>query len=137
MGRATMADQASAPQSDAANISRRMVQLLREISGRGPTKARTTIGRDHVLVMFGDTLTHGERTLVENGMTDRVEAVRSGFQDVMKQQAIQIVEEQLHRTVVGMMSVNHFDPDLGAEVFALDPSEASFDGLPEEAEFHQ
>jgi uncharacterized protein YbcI len=40
----------------AAEISNAMVRLIAETTGRGPTKARTTIGRDHVLVMLRDTL---------------------------------------------------------------------------------
>lgn len=51
----------------ALSISNAMVQLIRETTGRGPTKARTTIGRDHVLVMLRDTLTKGERKLAANG----------------------------------------------------------------------
>ncbi len=68
----------------AAHISREMVKLMRRIAGRGPTRARTTIGRDHVLVMFRETLTDGERTLIQNGLTDEVQAVRSGYQKVLR-----------------------------------------------------
>ena len=42
-----------------------MVELMRRIAGRGPTKARSTIGRDHVLVVFQQTLTNGERVALE------------------------------------------------------------------------
>ena len=44
--------QGSNATEQAARISREMVRLMRRLSGRGPTRARTTIGRDHVLVMF-------------------------------------------------------------------------------------
>jgi uncharacterized protein YbcI len=43
--------------SPAAAISRGAVQLLREYTGRGPTKARTTINHDSVMIVLGDTLT--------------------------------------------------------------------------------
>src|SRR3954454_20618700 len=93
-------DHAATRGEQAAHISREMVRLMREIVGRGPTRARTTIGRDHVLVMFQETLTQGERNLVENGETDSVMALRSSYQDLLKDPAIKMIEEALDRQVV-------------------------------------
>lgn len=64
----------------AAQISNQAVRLLREHTGRGPTKARTTITDDHVMIVMADTLTVGERTLVDSGNEDRVLQVRGDFQ---------------------------------------------------------
>ena|SRR5947209_3713269 len=111
----------------AADISRMMVRLLREHTGRGPTKARTTVGRDHVLVAVADTLTRGERTLVEGGYTEDVLRARRRFQDIMKPTAMAEVERLTGRKVAGFMSDNHIDPDMGVEVFLLEPS-ANGDG---------
>ena len=47
-------------------ISRR-AQLLREYTGRGPTKARTTINHESAVVLLQETLTKAERKLAENG----------------------------------------------------------------------
>ena len=44
-------------------ISRRVVALLKEYVGRGPTNARTIMGGDLVVVLLADTLTKGERVL--------------------------------------------------------------------------
>jgi uncharacterized protein YbcI len=129
-----MNESGSAPPSDAAVISRRMVQILRDVSGRGPTTARTTIGRDHVLVVFGETLSSGERTLVEHGMEAEVAAIRRGYQEVMRPQAVQMIEETINRSVVGFMSSNHFAPDLAAELFILDPNGFSDNRAPSEAD---
>lgn len=119
----------------AATISRGMVQLMREIAGRGPERARTTIGRDHVLVMFRETLTEGERNLVDAGKYDEVEAVRSAYQQLLREGAIKLIEETIYRNVIGFMSTNHFDPDLAAEVFVLEPLDASTGNVPpQEAE---
>ncbi len=107
------------------------MQLLTKYAGRGPTKARTTIGRDHVLVVLADTLTRAERILVDNGHWAGVDQQRSAIQDVMRPEAIKLVEEALYRDVVGFMSANHGDPDLGAEVFILGPSEDAETGLHE------
>ena len=102
-------------------ISNGMVQLLRQYTGRGPTKARTTIGRDHVLIMVRDSLTTGERTLVGAGFGDDVLSVRRRFQEVMGPEATRMIEELTGRVVVGFMSDNHMNPDLGVEVFILEP----------------
>jgi uncharacterized protein YbcI len=41
--------------------------VLRDYTGRGPAKARTTIRYNVVLVMLEQTLTKGEKVLVEKG----------------------------------------------------------------------
>ena len=106
----------------ALSISNRMVKLIAETTGRGPTKARTTIGRDHVLVMLRDTLTKGERKLAANGFGDEVLHIRHRYQQVLKAEATAMIEELLGRRVIGFMSDNHLDPDLAAEVFILEPA---------------
>jgi uncharacterized protein YbcI len=118
----------------ASRISREMVRLMRKIAGRGPTKARTTIGRDHVLVMFHETLTEGERNLVDAGHDAQVEGLRSSYQELLRDDAEALIEETLGRKVIGFMSTNHFDPDMAAEVFVLDPFEEPQSQTPQEGE---
>jgi uncharacterized protein YbcI len=108
--------------SPQAQISNAAVRLLREYTGRGPTKARTTINHDSVLIVMGDILTKGERVLAENGKTDRVLAVRHDYQLVMRNDLIEAVETAVRRKVIAFMSDNHVDPDLAAEVFILEPA---------------
>jgi uncharacterized protein YbcI len=105
-----------------AEISRRAVQTLREFTGRGPTKARTTINHDSVMVVMGDTLTKGERRLADNGKAARVLEVRHDYQLVMKNDLVDAVETVLDRKVIAFMSDNHLDPDLAVEVFILEPT---------------
>jgi uncharacterized protein YbcI len=109
--------------STAGEISRRSVQLLREYTGRGPTRARTAVSQDSVLILLGDTLTIGERKLVENGKGDFVRSGRHQFQQVMRNDLIHVVEQETGRKVIAFMSDNHIDPDMAAEVFALEPIE--------------
>jgi uncharacterized protein YbcI len=106
-----------------AMISTAAVQLLREYTGRGPTKAKTTINEELVTVLLADTLTKGERKLVENGHSARVMELRHDYQLVMREDLIGIIERQLDRKVIAFMSQNHIDPDLGVEVFVLEPLE--------------
>jgi uncharacterized protein YbcI len=105
-----------------AEISRSAVKTLREYTGRGPTKARTTINTDSVMIVLGDVLTKGERKLAENGKRDRVLAVRHDFQMVMREELVAMVERTLDRKVIAFMSDNHLDPDLSVEVFILEPT---------------
>src|SRR5438309_9773305 len=51
----------------AHTISNMVVRVLNEFTGRGPTQARTYIQDDLITVVLRDTLTRGERHLVEDG----------------------------------------------------------------------
>jgi len=105
-----------------AEISRSAVQLLREYTGRGPTRARTTINTDSVMIVLGDILTKGERKLAESGKAERVLAVRHDFQMVMREELVAMVERTLDREVAAFMSANHLDPDVAVELFILEPA---------------
>ena len=109
----------------AAIISTTAVQMLHDYTGRGPTRAKTVIGDDMVTILLGDTLTRGERTLVESGHAERVIQVRHDYQNAMRDDLVALVEEQVNRKVIAFMSQNHIDPDLGVEVFVLAPVEAA------------
>jgi uncharacterized protein YbcI len=104
-------------------ISTAVVQVLHEYTGRGPTKAKTSINADVVTVLLADTLTKSERKLVDNGLSHRVLQLRHDYQLTMRDELVAIVERQLDRTVIAFMSQNHIDPDLAVEVFILEPAE--------------
>ena len=108
-----------------AEISKEAVGVLREYTGRGPTKAKTMINEDVVTVLLADTLTKGERRLAENGHAERILELRHDFQQVMREDLIAIVERHLERKVIAFMSQNHIDPDLAIEVFVLEPATAA------------
>jgi uncharacterized protein YbcI len=112
-------------QSPSAKIATSVVQVLHEHTGRGPTKAKTTINEDVVTVLLADTLTNGERNLVEHGRANRVIRLRHDYQLVMRDDLVEIVERELDREVIAFMSQNHIDPDLAVEVFVLEPANAS------------
>jgi uncharacterized protein YbcI len=73
------------------------------------------------MVMVGDTLTRGERRLVESGKAEQVLELRHAYQMVMRHDLIELVERATERKVIAFMSQNHIDPDLAVEVFALQP----------------
>jgi uncharacterized protein YbcI len=105
----------------AAAISNAMVQLLHEYTGRGPTRARTTIGDDVIVCVLADTLTKSERKLVDAGEGDLVLEQRATFQRLMREEAIAAIENASGRGVTAFMSNNHIDPDLAVETFVLAP----------------
>jgi uncharacterized protein YbcI len=105
----------------AADISRGAVQLLREYTGRGPTKARTVICADTISIILADTLTRGEQSLVGMGEHDHVFHTRRNYQRLMRKDLVELVETASERTVKAFFSDNHIDPDYAVEFFLLEP----------------
>jgi uncharacterized protein YbcI len=105
-------------------ISTSAIRLMHQYTGRGPTKGKTVIGEDLVTILLADTLTRGERKLVDNGYSDQVLQVRHDYQRIMRAELVGIVERQLKRKVIAFMGQHHIDPDLAVEVFVLEPSAA-------------
>jgi len=102
-------------------ISQAIVRLMAECTGRGPTKARTTIDRDLVVVLLGNSLTPGERYLADSDRSEQVIEMRRAYQDAMRSDCVAAVEDLTGRAVIAFMSANHIEPDLAAEVFVLKP----------------
>ena len=111
--------EASLSGSTAAAVSNHVVRTMSEYTGRGPTRARTHINADVVTVVLQDTLTKGERSLVEEDLAELVLTMRKAFQGAMRHDLISGVEQILGRKVLAFMSDNHIDPDTAVEVFLL------------------
>jgi uncharacterized protein YbcI len=105
----------------AAAISNRVVRVLSEYTGRGPTRARTFFNDDLITVLVQDTLTKGERSLVQDGKSELVMTVRREFQDTMERELVAGVQELTGREVVAFFSANHLDPDAALESFLMAP----------------
>jgi uncharacterized protein YbcI len=106
-----------------AALANAVVRLVREYTGRGPTKARATVSDDLVSVVMHDTLTKAERTLVRDGKGEIVLAMRQEFQQTMREDLIAAVEMLTERRVDAFMSANHIDPDMAIESFVLAPAD--------------
>ncbi|MEA2412635.1 MAG: hypothetical protein QOC77_3196 [Thermoleophilaceae bacterium] len=105
----------------AAAISNAVVKTLARTTGRGPTRAKTTLGDNGVFVVLQDTLTVGEQSLTDAGQGQAVLDLRRRWQGVMQADMSREIEELMGRKVIGFMSDNHIDPDLAVEVFILEP----------------
>jgi uncharacterized protein YbcI len=106
-----------------AAISTLTVGLFGQYTGRGPSKARTFIDDDVVVVVLQDMLTTAELTLVEHDRAKIVLATRKIFHEVMSEQLIAGIEQILQRSVIACLSDNHIDPDIAIAVFVLAPIE--------------
>jgi uncharacterized protein YbcI len=111
-----------------AAITRAVVRLHREQTGRGPTRAQAFYRGNVVVVVMYDVMTRAESSLAAGGRPDMVLTVRQAFQDTMRPELIAIVESLTGCVVQAFMSTNHIEPDMAAEVFVLDrpvPGEAT------------
>jgi uncharacterized protein YbcI len=108
------------PGSLSAAISNLIVRLFAEYTGRGPTKARTTI-RDNVIVCIAeDNMTKAERRLTQEGEGELVVTVRRKFQSTMRDDLVGGVELLTGCKVVSLLSDHDAGADTAAEVFVLD-----------------
>ena len=107
-----------------AAISNAVVGLLHDYTGRGPTRARTTIGADTIVVTLRDSLTKAERTLSERGQSTEVLAMRRAFQDTMRHALVAAVEALTGRTVEAFLSDNLHEPDVAVEIFLMEPNDS-------------
>jgi uncharacterized protein YbcI len=106
-----------------AEVSNAVVGIFRECYGRGPTKAKSYIFDDYLVVVLEDILTTVEKTLVDNGHEDLVRRVRLTFQDTVKNRFIDAAEEALDRKVLSYHSQVTFHPARGIEFFVLEPQD--------------
>jgi uncharacterized protein YbcI len=104
-------------------ISRRVVGLLKEHSGKGPVKARAYYWNDLLVVLMTDGYTTVEHTLLQQGRTKTVMQQRAEFHEVMIPHFKLVIEQELGREVMACMNSSHYAPDMNAELFVLAPRE--------------
>ena len=96
-------------------ISERMVSLLKEFYGRGPTRAKTYFKDDLVVCLLRGGFSRVEQTLLEGGRGSSVIQQRMEFQDLMCERFEAAIEDATGPRVVGFMSGNQQDPDIMCE----------------------
>jgi uncharacterized protein YbcI len=97
-----------------AEITDRLVLLIREHYGRGPIKAKTYVLDNLIVCVLGDGFIALERTMMEGGEPGRVLEMRRDFQVLMKTRHSDVIEELTGRKVLAFLSHTHVDPDLTA-----------------------
>jgi uncharacterized protein YbcI len=98
-------------------ISDAFVGLYKEYFGKGPTKCRTFLEPDLIIVLMGGGCTPAERTLLEAGRWPEVRDSRYAWQETMEATFRETIEELTGRTIAAFMSTSHADPDLTMETF--------------------
>ena len=102
-------------------ISNAVVGIVHEYTGRGPTRARTSIRDDVVVVVLQETMLKAERSLVEDNKAELVAHMRRSFQQTMRADMSAAVSGLTGREVIAFLSDSHLEPDYSVEVFVLAP----------------
>jgi uncharacterized protein YbcI len=113
-------------------ISREMTRLHAEYYGRGPTRVKTYIVEDLVVVSLEETFTRAERTLVERGEKDAIQNIRRRFQQQMKEDFTAIIEQATGRKVRAFLSETNLEVDVSMEIFLLAEERTDMSGFEEE-----
>jgi len=105
-----------------AAISREIVVLLKDLTGRGPTKAKAYIHDDCVVLLLREGHTRSEATMFAAGGSRGVAQGRVDMSETIRDQLIEVIERHTSRDVVGFMSSSQQEPDLLSFVFVLETS---------------
>jgi uncharacterized protein YbcI len=102
-----------------AMISKEIVRLQAEYYGKGPTKAKTYIVDDLVVVVLEESFTRAEKTLAERGEREAIQHIRRRFQQAMADSFTSVVEQATGRRVRAFLSETDIEQDVSVETFLL------------------
>src|SRR3954462_5438523 len=102
-----------------ATISSEIVRLHAEYYGKGPTRAKTYIVEDLVVVVLEESFTRVEKTLAERGEREAIEHIRRRFQQQMADDFKSVVEQATGRKVRVFLSETNIEHDVSVETFLL------------------
>lgn len=102
-----------------ATISNEIVRLQSEYYGKGPTRAKTYIVEDLVVVVLEESFTRAEKTLIERGDHEAIQDIRRRFQQHMGDSFTSVVEQATGRKVRVFLSETNVEKDVSVETFLL------------------
>jgi uncharacterized protein YbcI len=114
-----------------ATISREMVRLQAEYYGKGPTRAKTYIVDDLVVVVLEESFTRAEKTLAERGEREAIQQIRRRFQQQMAESFTSVVEQATGRKVRVFLSDTDIEQDVSVETFLLAEERTDMTGFEE------
>jgi uncharacterized protein YbcI len=103
-----------------AAITSALVGIHTEYLGRGPRSASTFHYGNVLVTLMHDVLTHAKKSLTGNNHGDAVNGIRHLFQQTMEADFTVAIERLTGRKVLALISGNHLEPDIAAELFILD-----------------
>jgi uncharacterized protein YbcI len=101
-------------------LSNAIVRIHKEFYGKGPTKARSHLSQDLLVVVLEGGYTHSEQTLLAAGHAREVTQARLAMQETAEGVLREAVEAILRRPVRSFMSANDPHADAQVEVFLLE-----------------
>jgi uncharacterized protein YbcI len=104
-----------------ADLSNAIVRIHKQFYGKGPTKARSHLMHDVLVVVLDGGYTRGEQTLLERGHEQDVLHSRLALQRSVQAEFRAAVEQIMLRPVRSFMSANDPGNDLQVEVFLFEP----------------
>jgi len=107
-------------------LSNEVVRTQKEFFGKGPTRAKSYVLDDMLVVVMHGGLTTAEKTMIGFGEGDLVRQFRQSFENRMTEKLTGLVEDLTGRRVLTYQSQIMFDPDRVVEMFVFDD-----DGPPE------
>src|ERR687893_1022997 len=101
-------DESSAPQEGTeeeggallARISNEMVRAQKEFFGKGPTKAKSYMLDDMLIIVMRGGMTTAEKTMLDFGKEDQVREFRQLFENEMTERLTDTMEELPGRKIV-------------------------------------
>jgi uncharacterized protein YbcI len=114
-----------------AMISKEIVRLQAEYYGKGPTKAKTYIVDDLVVVVLEESFTRAEKTLAERGEREAIQHIRRRFQQAMAESFTSVVEQATGRKVRAFLSETDIEQDVSVETFLLADARTDMTGFEE------
>jgi uncharacterized protein YbcI len=112
-----------------ATISTEIVRLQAEYYGKGPTRAKTYIVEDLVVVVLEESFTRAEKTLAERGEREAIQNIRRRFQQHMAESFTGVVEQATGRKVRAFLSETNIEQDLSVETFLLSNGRTDMTGF--------
>jgi len=107
------------------DVSRAMVNLLKDHIGRGPAHARAYIHDDLLIVILRRTMTKAEQTLADEGEEALIRGMRQVLQGTFREEANRIVERLTGQRVTVFLSDHNVAEDVVVQAFVLEPRPTS------------
>lgn len=101
-------------------LSTEMVRLQKSAFGKGPTRAKSYMFDDMLMIVMRDGLTVAEKTMLEFGQEDLVRNFRQQFENEMTARLVELIERLTNRKVLTYQSQVMFNPDVIVEMFVFD-----------------
>ncbi|HEX8158940.1 MAG TPA: DUF2294 domain-containing protein [Solirubrobacteraceae bacterium] len=103
-----------------ARLSNEMVRAQKRYFGKGPTKAKSYMLDDLLLIVMRGGMTTAEKTMLDFDQADKVREFRQTFENEMTQRLTDMVQDITGRKVIGYQSQIMFEPDVVVEMFIFD-----------------